>query len=59
MATLYVQNAPDGLYEALHRQAQQHRKSIAAEVVSPLKLTVSTPEELKLRRDSFEVILWH
>jgi hypothetical protein len=25
MATLYVQNVPDNLYEALRRQAQQHR----------------------------------
>jgi plasmid stability protein len=51
MATLYVQNVPDDLYEALRRQAQQHRKSIAAEVVSLLELNVPTPEELKLRRD--------
>ena len=51
MATLYVQNVPDDLYEALRRQAQQNRKSIAAEVVSLLELNVPTPEELKLRRD--------
>ena len=51
MATLYVQNVPDELYEALRRQAQQHRKSIAAEVVSFLELNVPAPEELKLRRD--------
>jgi plasmid stability protein len=51
MATLYVQNVPDELYEALRRQAQQHRKSIAAEVVSLLELNVPTPEELKLRRE--------
>jgi plasmid stability protein len=50
MATLYVQNVPDNLYEALRRQAQQHRKSIAAEVVSLLELNVPTTEELKLRR---------
>ena len=51
MATLYVQNVPDDLYEALRRQAQQNRKSIAAEVVSLLELNVPTREELKLRRD--------
>ncbi|HMD85639.1 MAG TPA: hypothetical protein VKO18_13175 [Terriglobia bacterium] len=51
MATLYVQNVPDDLYEALRRQAQQHRKSIAAEVVSLLEVNVPTSEELKLRRD--------
>jgi len=51
MATLYVQDVPDNLYEALRRQAQQHRKSIAAEVVSLLELNVPTTEELKLRRE--------
>jgi plasmid stability protein len=51
MATLYVQNVPDNLYEALRRQAQQHRKSIAAEVVSLLELNVPTAHELKLRQD--------
>jgi len=51
MATLYVQNVPDNLYEALRRQAQQHRKSIAAEVVSLLELNVPTAQELKFRRD--------
>ncbi|MGA3326247.1 MAG: hypothetical protein ABSF45_17385 [Terriglobia bacterium] len=51
MATLYVQNVPDNLYEALRRQAQQHRKSIAAEVVSLLELNVPTDQELKFRRD--------
>jgi len=51
MATLYVQNVPDDLYEALRRQAHQNRKSIAAEVVSLLELSVPTPEELKLRRN--------
>jgi plasmid stability protein len=51
MATLYVQNVPDDLYEALRRQAQQNRKSIAAEVVSLLELNVPTRQELKLRRE--------
>lgn len=51
MATLYVQNVPDNLYDALRRQAQQHRKSIAAEVVSLLELNVPTAEELKCRRN--------
>lgn len=51
MATLYVQNVPDNLYEALRRQAQQNRKSIAAEVVSLLERAVPTHEELKARRE--------
>jgi plasmid stability protein len=51
MATLYVQNVPDELYEALRGQAQHHGKSIAAEVVSLLKDTVPTRRELKVRRE--------
>ena len=51
MATLYVQNVPDHLYEALRRQAQEHRKSISAEVVSLLELNVPTAQELASRRD--------
>ena len=51
MATLYVQNVPDDLYEALRRQAQRNRKSITAEVVSLLELNVPTAEELKSRRE--------
>jgi plasmid stability protein len=51
MATLYVQNVPAELYEALRRQAERNRKSIAAEVVSLLELNVPTREELKIRRD--------
>jgi plasmid stability protein len=50
MATLYVQNVPDELYEALRSQAQEHGKSIAAEVVSLLKETIPTAQELKARR---------
>jgi len=51
MATLYVQNVPDGLYEALRRQAQQNRRSIASEVVSLLELNVVTEQELESRRE--------
>ena len=51
MATLYVQNVPDDLYKALRRQAQQHRRSIASEVVSLLEGNVVTAQELKSRRD--------
>ena len=32
MATLYVENVPDELYEAIRARAKQKRKSIAAEV---------------------------
>ena len=51
MATLYVENVPDELYEALRERARLRRKSIAAEVLELLVQNVPTPLELKLRRD--------
>jgi plasmid stability protein len=36
MPTLYVENVPNDLYEALRDRARRHRRSIAAEVVSLL-----------------------
>ncbi len=51
MATLYVQNVPNDLYEALRRQAQQNHRSIASEVMSLLEVNVATAQELKSRRD--------
>ena len=42
MATLYVENVPDELYEALRGLARQHRKSIAAEVLTLLEENVPT-----------------
>ncbi len=50
MATLYVENVPDDLYEALRKRARERRKSIAAEVVSLLQENIPTPDELKARR---------
>jgi plasmid stability protein len=50
MATLYVENVPDDLYAALRKQAQEHRKSIAAEVLALLQQNVPTEAELKRRR---------
>lgn len=50
MATLYVENVPDDLYEALRDRARQHRKSIAAEVVSLLEENVVTSAERKARQ---------
>jgi len=51
MATLYVENIPDELYEALRGRARQHRNSIAAEVLSLLEENIPTPKELKARRE--------
>ena len=52
MATLYVENVPDELYEALREQARKNRKSIAAEVLTLLRQNVPTARELKSRRDA-------
>ncbi len=51
MATLYVERVPDDLYEALRDRARQHRRSIAAEVVSLLAESIPTRRELESRRD--------
>ncbi len=37
MATLYVENVPDELYEALRKCARNQRRSIAAEVLELLE----------------------
>ena len=50
MATLYVENIPEDLYDSLRERARRHRKSIAAEVLSLLEQNVVTPAELKSRQ---------
>ena len=50
MATLYVENIPDDLYEALRERARTKRKSISAEVLSLLEENIPTADELKRRR---------
>jgi plasmid stability protein len=57
MATLYVENVPDELYEALRNRAKQNRKSIAVEVISLLEENVPTPQELKRRQRLFQRVL--
>jgi antitoxin FitA len=52
MATLYVENVPDDLYEALRNRAQSQRRSIAAEVLSLLEQNIPTDKELKRRREA-------
>ncbi len=52
MPTLYVENVPSELYEALRSQAKHKRKSIAEEVIQLLERTVPTPKEL-VRRERF------
>ena len=51
MPTLYVENIPDELYEALRERARQHRHSIAAEVLTMLEENVPTASELERRKE--------
>ena len=50
MATLYVENIPDELYEALRARAQEHRKSISSEVLALLTENFPTKAELLRRK---------
>jgi plasmid stability protein len=50
MATLYVENVPDDLYEALRKRARSQRRSIAAEVLSLLERNIPTDAELRRRK---------
>jgi plasmid stability protein len=51
MATLYVENIPDDLYEALRGRARARRRSIAAEVLALLEENIPTEQELKARHN--------
>jgi plasmid stability protein len=51
MATLYVENVPDDLYEALRSQAKARRRSIAAEVMELLRENVPTEQEMNARHE--------
>jgi plasmid stability protein len=51
MPTLYVENVPDDLYQALRDRAREHRKSISAEVLALLEENIPTSEELARRKE--------
>ncbi len=50
MPTLYVENVPEDLYEALRSRSQENRKSISAEVIALLAENFPTPTELARRK---------
>ena len=50
MATLYVEDVPDDLYEALRSRARGRRRSIAAEVLALLQENIPTEKELRARQ---------
>jgi len=54
MPTLYVENVPVDLYEALRERARERRKSISAEVLALLEEAIPTSAELKRRRQFLE-----
>lgn len=56
MPTLYVENVPKDLYEALRARARKNRSSIAAEVIALLRDGVPTAAELKRRRQLNDVL---
>jgi plasmid stability protein len=51
VATLYVENVPDELYEALREKARKNGSSISAEVLTLLRDYVPTARELRRRRE--------
>ena len=53
MPTLYVENVPEELYNALRQRARQHRTSISAEVISLLNDNVMTASERRARQQFF------
>ena len=54
MPTLYVENVPKDLYQALRKRARENRTSIAAEVISLLQRNIPTGEELHRRREFYQ-----
>jgi plasmid stability protein len=54
MPTLYIENFPKDLYEAIRKRAKSERRSIAAEVIEILEKFVPTEKELKRRREFVE-----
>ena len=50
MPTLYVENVPKDLYEALRSRARGRHRSIAAEVIALLEESIPTEKELRARR---------
>jgi plasmid stability protein len=54
MPVLYVENVPDELYRGLRKRAREHRKSIAAEVISLLERDIPTAAELRRRQQFYK-----
>lgn len=55
MPTLYVENVPADLYDALRLRAKSEGRSISAEVLKLLEEYVPGPAQLAQRRRAFEI----
>jgi plasmid stability protein len=56
MPTLYVENVPEELHEALRTRARASRKSITAEVIELLQQNVPTAAELARRKQFLKLV---
>ena len=56
MATFLLENVPDDLYEALQRQARQHRRSIAQEILAAVEQSVAAERKSKAHRDLLRLL---
>lgn len=56
MASLYIENVPRALYEALCRRARVHKHSIEKEILAIVEANVPTQKELKARRQLFKKV---
>ena len=54
MATVYVRNIPEELYRALRKRAQQHRRTIAAQIRMMLEENFATASVLRKRKKIFK-----
>ena len=57
MPTLYVENVPKDIYEALRVRARKNRSSIAAEVIALLEQFIPTRAELRRRMLAYEDLM--
>ena len=54
MPTLYVENVPEDVYEALRAHARAHRNSMSAEVLTLLKENVPSTKEQARRKEALK-----
>lgn len=57
MATLYVENFPDDLHEAIKERARQNRTTISAVVTDVLSHVIPTPTERERRAEAVRIML--